>query len=382
MTHSVTKRTDQPGFLVTWYEHGRRRKSFDTRIDAETWARDMQQLADLGGSATEMIEARREAAGTGYALGDLVRLGLDHVRVTGTKANVAMTFAQAAAVVIENAKRASARQRTMDGYVAVYRLLGKTWGSRAAAVISESDVRVYLDAMPNRSGIVGTATLASKKNYLRHIRMAMRCAGVANPLPGFMESRENAEVRFFTVDEVRAILVAANREERGFLAVAIFAGVRPENLELLQEDAVSVTDKRIRIPAMVSKDRLAHLLERDVLPDVLWKWLRKFPFNPVSWNPLQRRLRKAIGHWVQDGLRHTAATYYCATHGVSATARLLTHQGESLVRKNYAGIVELNRARRFYTLTPAKILTTQFRTKSGSATSADHAEPSERSRSA
>ena len=71
---------------------------------------------------------------------------------------------------------------------------------------------------------------------------------------------------------------------------------------------------------------------------------------------LQRRLKRALGSWIQDGLRHTGATFYCAAKGVNATARLLTHESESLVRSNYAGVVlDETVAKEFLSLTPDKI---------------------------
>lgn len=361
MKYVVSKRTDHDSYQVTWYEDGkRRRKNFEKKIDADIWAADMQRMADIGASSAEIMAATRLAAGTGYPLDELVRAGLESLRNTNAKARTDLSFSDAAALVIENAKAAGARKRTVDGYEHVFATLGKQWGGRVASMLTKSEVDEWLKALPDRSGSPGAATAASKATYLRHIRMAMRCAGVTNPLSGLDFREGERDVAFFPVGDCAALLKSCPPKALGFVALALFAGIRPESLEILPPECVNVKQKSVRIPAMVSKDGQVHLLESEVLPHVLWKWLRKHPFVPVKWSWLQRRLKKALGYWIQDGLRHTGATYYCALHGVSATARLLTHQGEGLVRKHYAGVASMHDARRFYAL---KVLDSAFRTQ-------------------
>lgn len=358
MKYAVSKRTDHDSYVVTWYEDGKRhRKNFALRVDADIWASDMQRMADIGTTSAEITAAKRLAAGTGFPLDELVRAGLEALRNSSARARTDMSFADAAAIVIENAKAAGARKRTIDGYEAVFATLGKQWGPRVAAMLGEIEVRTWLNALADRSGRPGTATPASKATYLRHIRMAMRCAGVTEPLAGLDFKEDEGDVEYFPVPDCDKMFRACPPEARGFLAVALIAVVRPENLELLPAEAVNVKEKTIRIPSMVSKDGHVHLLEAKILPPALWKWLRKYPFAPVKWSPLQKRLKKALGYWIQDGLRHTGATYYCALHGVAATARLLTHQGEGLVRKHYAGVAGMQDARKFYAL---KVLDSAF----------------------
>jgi integrase len=185
--------------------------------------------------------------------------------------------------------------------------------------------------------------------------MIQRTAGIVQPLKSILLPKEDRQVLYFTIEEVKTMLSVCPVDARGYLAVALFGCVRPDNLELLPADCVSASAKTIRIPNNISKDRLTHVIT-DKAPVVLWEWLKAYPFKPVHREPLQRRLKRAIGRWIHDGLRHTGATYYCAVHGVNSTAQLLTHESESLVRTHYAGVV-LDPAipASFFELSPTKI---------------------------
>lgn len=342
---------------VRWREAGENHsKSFDTKAAAVRWMKDAKALKAAQCSPEMITAAMRMAAGTKFSVLDLVRAGADHIRMTGAVTSSEVTFEAAGKLVIERAIMKGAKQRTIISYKAAYAVLNKHWGTRIAAILTVSEVRAYLAALPNAKGEPEKASRAYKDNLLRHIRMAMSRAGVAEPLKDFILPQERTVPRFFAMPEVKMLLGACQPEERGFVAVALFGCVRPETLEQLPADAVSVKDRWIKIPEWASKDRQPHYLERDILPDVLWKWLKLYPYTPIkNWDSLQERLKRAAGRWFHDAVRHTGATYYCSMNGISATARLLTHQGESLVKKHYAGVVEQQIAKTFFSLTPERI---------------------------
>lgn len=358
MNFSIKKRSERNKWMAQWFEQGkRRRKSFASHDAACQWVRDQKKLTEAGSSPFEITAAARAAAGTGYDLETLVRAGLERMRDFGAnRANMSMTFAEASEKVIARATKDGARASTIAGYRALERVLTRTFGTRVVGAILHTEVEEHLACLCNRQREMGKASIASKKDHLGYVRMCMRIAGIADPLPDITLPRDESDVEFFSVAEVKGILAATPKPARGFVAVALFGCVRPENLALLPADAVSLEARRIRIPKNISKDRRGHLLEDHQLPSVLWDWLKPYPYSPVNWPPLQRRLRRAIGRWIQDGLRHTGATYFCATRGVNQTAQLLTHESERLVRENYAGLVPtVAVAHEFLALKPSKI---------------------------
>ena len=354
--YTVSKRPDRNSWQVSWYDHGKKTRDFPKKAEAEAYAASMNRLARLGASSEEVLAAKREAAGTGFPMDMLIRAGLEAMRASGaSRSDAAMTFADASALVIEEARRTGARERTLKGYTAAYRVINRTWGAHAAVGIGRDEVEKYLAGLKSKTG--GEASIATKGNHLCHIRMALRQAGVSDPLRKIVLPADERVIRFLTVEECRMLFAACPKAERGLLAAAMFAGIRPEGTDRVLPDAVSVAEKRIRIIASADKSRDTHILDRHVLPDVLWLWLKKYPYapSPGGWPAFQRRMKRVVGRWFHDALRHTAATYYCALHGVPATGQLLTHQGVGLVRKHYAGAVETKVAKEFYKLTPAKI---------------------------
>lgn len=335
----------------------KKRKSFPTQDAALRWVRDQKQLAALGASPAEVSAAARIAAGTGFDLESLVRAGLEQMRGIGAhRADATMTFEQAGQEVIKRAKKKGARARTIKNYEARAALLNKTFGPRVAVAITATEVDEYLAKVPNKQGVTGGASVSSKQTHLTFFKMALRLAGVVNPLEKCELPAVNADVRYFRLAAVKTILGATPAKARGFVAVALFGCVRPENLEMIPEESISARARTIRISQEISKDRNTHVLG-EVVPEVLWDWLKVYPYRKIKWQPLQRRLKRALGFWIQDGLRHTGATFYCAAKGVNATARLLTHESESLVRSNYAGVVlDEAGAKEFLELTPDKIV--------------------------
>ena len=286
MNFITKKRKDRDTWEVQWFVGGaKNRKSFPTQDAASRWVRDQKQLAALGASPAEVSAATRLAAGTGFDLESLVRAGLDQMRGIGAhRANASMTFAEAAEAMIKRAERKGARGRTIKNYKARAALMNKTFGPRVAVAISGTEIDEYLEKVPNKQGVIGGASISSKQTHLTFVKMALRLAGVVNPLEKCELPTMHVDVRYFRLAAVKTILAATPAKARGFVAVALFGCVRPENLELVPEECISAKARTIRISQEISKDRNTHVLG-EVVPEVLWEWLKVFPYHQVKWQP-------------------------------------------------------------------------------------------------
>ncbi|MDB6095593.1 MAG: hypothetical protein JWM32_3155, partial [Verrucomicrobia bacterium] len=204
------KRNDRDTWEVQWFVRGaKNRKSFPTQDAAIRWVRDQKQLAALGASPAEVSAAARLAAGTGFDLESLVRAGLDQMRGIGAhRADATMTFAEAGQAVIKRAEKKGARDRTIKNYKARASLLNKTFGRRVAVAISATEIDEYLEKVPNKQGLVGGASVSSKQTHLTFVKMALRLAGVGNPLEKCELPTVNADVRYFRLAVVKTILAA------------------------------------------------------------------------------------------------------------------------------------------------------------------------------
>lgn len=345
------------------------RSFFASEEEAKEHRKSLRQTFKSGAKPEEIAEALLLIGGLGYKLQDVVKAGLATIKSTkATGASPTATFTDGANQAIANAKENNRRQKTIDGYESSFCSRKKAFGPKVIATITETEVRDYLNSLCDRQGRPGMAATATKVSTLCHITMAMRAVGIENPLPKLkIPKDELKEIQFFTNSEISTILGATRPCERGMVAMAIFAAIRPETLEKLPADCVKITDRIIVIPGNVSKDHKRHVLKgmhtlkKDWVlpgvPEILWQWLSEYPFEPQAWHPLQKRLRKSLGgKWIHDGLRHTGATNYSALFGIAPTGELLTHGGQSLVLEHYDGGTTREKADKFFEITPSSVL--------------------------
>ena len=362
-----------PGRRSPWavqYYVARKRKMrfFKTREAAESHAADLRLLDRRGARIDKIETAIQLVAGTGYDICELVRLGLQAIHNSGASdLCLRITFREMAQKYLDDCQKKGLRKKTLQTYKGAFNALNKTWGDRIVGSIIDSEVERYLLEYPDNRGNVGKAAFSTRECYLHNMQTIMRAAGVPKPLSKVVLPRESREVRCFSILQVKTMLAAAWASERGMLALALFAGIRPERLPEIPKHCINVVDRTIRIPGAIAKTHQPAFLEtvkttgmvqefRPGPPEVLWAWLEKYPFEPRAWRRLQTRLKRKLGgQWIHDGCRHTAATYYCAKYGVGATAELLTHNDTGLVRKHYAGIATREQVEAFFRITPESV---------------------------
>lgn len=353
--------------MVVYYR-GRRpvRTFFSSREQAELRAAELRKVFRTGMNPEDVARAARLAGGTGYAIAALVELGLQSITTTGaTTVSPTMTFAEAADAVMQRAITRQRRPATISGYKYAYSLLKRTFGSRCITMITESEVDRFIRSKKDKGGKEGNAKTWTRISAIRLIKTAMRAAGVTNPLPRLIVPVVGPQaVQYFTVAEVRKLLRAAEPDERGALALLLFAALRPTLISRLPANCVDSHARTITIPDHLAKDRVGHTLEgeyrredglwRPGLPAILWVWLEAFPYQPTPWAPLQHRLKKALGgRWIHDGTRHTGATYYNAIFGKDATKTLLTHETPMMAVRHYIGQASRADSLAFYALDPS-----------------------------
>jgi integrase len=351
---------------VRRYENRKRIvKFFASKHEAEKYAKDLRLFLKKGGDVGQYQDAAEALAGTDYPLADVVKVGLQQLQKQGT-AGLAknLTFRQATELVVAGAIKRNCRELSITNYHAVFRILNREFGDRIATCIGEAEAEAYIKNYPDRHGNVGKASPYTRETYLRHTRMVLRAAGVEKPFPNALARLpKEREIQFFSVDQVKKMLSSARSSERGMLALALFAGLRPTRLGEIPKSSINIPDRTIRIAGEFSKNHRSIFLEtvstenghdfRPGPPPVLWSWLERYGFLPCNWGKIHRRMRAALGDfWIADGCRHTAATYYCCKFGVAATAELLGHTDTELVRRHYAGHATRAEADAFFAITP------------------------------
>lgn len=203
-----------------------------------------------------------------------------------------------------------------------------------------------------------------------------------NPVANIETRGKVREVKLLSVDEVRALLLAAMNVNEGellaYFAVCIFAGIRPESeAHKLDWKHIGLTGQRMRI--QVGKIGKARAIE---VNNTLIRWLevcdQTKPIIPDG--NLQRKkakIKRMAGFkggvrdskrqrdiddmphmktWVQDYTRHTFISNFIARHNDIFKAATLCGTSPEVIRQHYDGlIVDLELVNAFWSITPETI---------------------------
>ena len=187
-----------------------------------------------------------------------------------------------------------------------------------------------------------------------------------------------------TVEQCERLMHAAQWQSLcAYLALALFAGVRPEEIKRLSWKAIE--GGVLRIESEHSKVRQRRLV---TLSANCLEWLKlggELP--PVNWQDRLNEVRKLAGFeysirskvkgrktkycpgemWPHNCLRHSFVSYSLPIHGVSETARQAGNSEEK-VHHNYKALVTREQAERFWAILPApNLVHHQSNEKTGNA---------------
>jgi len=175
------------------------------------------------------------------------------------------------------------------------------------------------------------------------------------------------EVEVISVDDVQRMLDYALRHDLGwlpYLCLGFFAGIRPEELLMLQWEDVDLASKEIHLRVGVSKTRTSRF---PVLSENSILWLEAYRRAGGSMEgPIVRlkedavyahcaKIRSAVGikHWPQDAARHSFCSYWVnAGKGVEKLLLVAGHTNPQMLWKHYYRSVPESEAARFWNVVP------------------------------
>jgi len=192
----------------------------------------------------------------------------------------------------------------------------------------------------------------------RHWLLANPCAGVKVDKP------EKGPPVILTLTESKALLAAAEGTAKGaagpFVALCLFAGLRPTEATRLRWNAVNLLDREVRIEAEHSKTGRPRVVS---MPENLCAWLRAYEGKPFT---VSRRtfdsVKAAAGFagrgtadlkpWTPDVMRHTAISHrFRATGSYGLTAEWAGNS-ESIIKQHYQGRVSSEETAAFFAIVP------------------------------
>ena len=157
----------------------------------------------------------------------------------------------------------------------------------------------------------------------------------------------------FSPDQVLNLMAAATSRDPGmipYLALGLFAGVRPE--ELMRLGWEDITTQGVSINGHKAKTRQRRLI---TISENLKGWLSLGgDLPPKSRRRRLEALRQASGvPWGHDIMRHSFASYHLAHHGSpDRTAHELDHRDTQMLYRHYRQLVTRESAEGFWAIRP------------------------------
>ncbi len=238
-------------------------------------------------------------------------------------------------------------ERHVSGLDYKLRCLVKAIGNKPLTKITTADLEAELEEHPDwKATTVHSAVQSWKILFNFAVRKGYLVENPADrlDLPPIIHD----EPTIFTVDEVKRLMAAtlfADRDPllpecRALLAIGLFAGLRPSEIERLDWCHVDLATATIRVKAANAKDRDRRIVE--ISPNLV-AWLRPLakPAGPVLEVPatkLRAAARSVLGlaEWPQDIMRHCFASYHFGQHqNEQFTKKQMGHRDDGRIFYNH-----------------------------------------------
>lgn len=216
---------------------------------------------------------------------------------------------------------------------------------------------IYRPGKTGRTIINDRAALSSFFSWCVRQR---HCA--TNPIE-HTEIPETDETRpeILPLDDCRRLVNAAAGFKDGkllpYVALALFCGIRPAELDRITWDAIDLKKKIVRIDGEEAKMRTLRNVE---ISDNCAAILRDFanenpPIVPPNFNKDFRAVRKAakITTWPEDVMRHTAISYHLERYQHEGRTAQWAGNSPDVVQKKYKALVSKSNMRAFWKIEPS-----------------------------
>jgi integrase len=358
------KHSKQHKFILDLRAYGKGRMFFKHRADADAEClrqktlleRHSREAVGLSQRAlSELIAARDQLAKFGKTIGDATKFYLDYLERIRRHG---VTAAKLADEVIE-AKRKDGRSVK---YISMLKLYFKRFcldfGDRPIAGITVEELDAWLRDLPGspKTRTDYRSNIGVLFSYAAHRRMIDSNPIAFTAKPTLIDKAPE----IFAVDELRALLEAAQRTEPSvlpMLAIGAFAGLREAEIQRLDWSEVDLARGHIEVKAAKAKSARRRIVP--IQPN-LAAWLRPYSgltghVVPESARGKCGRVRKTakLARWPKNGLRHSYSSYrLAAIHDAPRVASELGHTTPQLLYSTYRELVLPQEAERYWKIEP------------------------------
>jgi integrase len=173
---------------------------------------------------------------------------------------------------------------------------------------------------------------------------------------------ERTTAKFFNIEQSTDLLKTASQGQHRallpYIALGLFAGIRPEECERMTWDNIKMDTKEIFIQAAISKTKRDRIFG---MTDNLFEWLEHCKdvkeLTPKSnlQNMRVRLVKDAKVKWIADGLRHSFATYHYAKEKNLETLRHIMGNSPGVIEHFYKGAISHAAVVKFWSITPTRL---------------------------
>ena len=313
----------------------------------------------------EAEAAIKKLEGTGHKLTDAVEFLLRNWKPS----LVVKTVSTAATEFLAEKKAGHLRSRTVQDYKTRVNRLVRACGERLVHEISVDELKRVI-APP---GIAARTKNGNRRVLFTFFQWAVKsdyCP--SNPIEKIDTAPvEDAEPEILTLAEAKAILRAALDYKEGvlvpYIALSLFAGLRPAELERIKWKKIDLKAQLITVrgdTAKMRKRRTVELSENAVI------WLLPYVNRAIVGKNFRRDfedVRRMAGFqgrgsetqpeaglkpWVDDILRHTALSYHLGHHKHEGETAAWAGNSPNTLQKSYKGLVTPEDCAAYWSLTP------------------------------
>ncbi len=350
----------------------RTRKQFATKADAEQFATsEDERIRKQGQEGLSLTPAQRreiaaafeKLAPAGIGLLEAVEFAMRHMRPEGGERTVHEVINEIAAVKKARLDSGALRQSSYRDFANRAERLAASFGASPIKAVTLEDIKAWLKAMEISARSRRNYRMVASEIFKRAHQKKYRAD---NPMAGFTRedkwevepgSDDYREPAILSVADAERLLITAFAHPEldlgAAVALALFCGIRTEELKRLDWRAVRIEDPKpfVKIDRSIAKKRRIRNVE---IPACAVAWLRTWPKKkegPVTKNSYitdyVKRFAKltrlagfgktsAEGSWVSSWddncMRHSFGTYtYSLTGDSMRTAGLLGHKANDQV---------------------------------------------------
>lgn len=357
-------------------KNSRCRKFFRTKEEAEAYAaKERIKRGNQGSDSYDDAQLKKY----GWTTADAVKFAIDHLR----KQEASVPLEEAVKSFLDFKKARVGERRRKDMTQKFGQIKTGIGSDKVMAHLTSDDLLAFLDKIPHpttRNGF--RKELVALWRYAKSKPREWTALALDNLALPLAKEPEKART-ILTIDQTKALMKASTDPEvRALNAMVLFGGLRREEVEKVDWDAVDFKTGHINVSADVSK---VHRERFAPMPDNLVAWLKDLPAaarkrrderiaadraegkviddertkrNPVVTRTLMHVLRKTwkrakLHPWPPDAHRHSFISYRRRLIGDAQTA-LDAGTSEGIIKRHYKRPTTEKDALAYFKIVPLK----------------------------